>query len=183
MARAGDVLENPNSGERIVFRKTAQDTDGELLRFDFFVKPDGFAPPRHVHAQVEERIELVSGNLGYYLGGEEGTMGPGESVILPTDVAHTFWNDGDEMAHFIVDIRPALNMEMLFETIFGLYRDGKTNKRGFPSLLQNVVLAREYDGYLPGPPIALQRVFLAAAAPVAKLLGYRARYEKYSGEE
>lgn len=183
MARPGDVLENPRTGERIVFRQTSADTNGELLQFDFFVNPDGFAPPRHLHARVEERIELVSGKLGYHMGGKEGSLSPGESVVLPRGTAHTFWNDGDEMAHFIAEVRPALKMETLFETIFGLYRDGKTNERGFPNLLQNVVLAREYDGYLPGPPIALQRAFLAAAAPIARLLGYRPRYSEYSGPE
>ena len=34
MARAGDVLENPVTGERIVFRRVAADTNGELLLFD-----------------------------------------------------------------------------------------------------------------------------------------------------
>lgn len=180
MAHAGDVLENPSTGERIVFRKTAADTNGELLQFDFIVAPKGFTPNRHVHAQVEEQIELVSGALSYYVGGKQGTLRPGERVVLPVKVPHTFGNESDEMAHFIVDVRPALNMETLFETIFGLYRDGKTNERGFPNLLQNLVLAREYDGYLPGLPIALQRAFLVAAAPVARLFGYRARYPQYS---
>jgi hypothetical protein len=30
VARAGEVLENPISGQRIIFRKTASDTDGKL---------------------------------------------------------------------------------------------------------------------------------------------------------
>lgn len=180
MARAGDVLENPNTGERIVFRKTALETNGELLRFDFFVAPGGFAPPRHVHAQVEERIELETGRLGYYVDGKEGALAPGESIILPVGVAHTFWNSDDEMAHSIIEVRPALNMETFFETIFGLYQDGKTNKRGVPNILQAIVLAREYDGFLAGPPIPVQRAFLIAVAPFARLLGYRALYPKYS---
>jgi hypothetical protein len=33
MARAGDIIENPGTGERIVFRKTAADANGELLRW------------------------------------------------------------------------------------------------------------------------------------------------------
>ncbi len=183
MARAGEAIEIPKTGERIVFRKTAADTDGELLQLDFFVAPNGFAPRRHVHARVEERIALVSGTLRYYVGGKEGILEPGESVVLPAGVSHTFWNDGTEVAHFIADVRPALNMETLFETIFGLYRDGKTDRRGFPNLLQNLVLAREYDGYLPRLPIGLQRLFVAAAAPVGRLLGYRTRYPEYSGPE
>jgi len=181
MAKPGDVIENPRTGERIVFRQTAAETGGELLQFDFFVNPGGFAPPRHVHERVEERVELVSGRLRWHVGGKEGSLKAGESVVLPRGIGHTFWNEGPEKAHFIVDVRPAFDMETLFETIFGLYRDGKTDRRGNPNLLQNAVLSREHDGFLAGPPIALQRPLIAALAGVGRLLGYRARYEKYSG--
>jgi hypothetical protein len=33
MARSDQVLENPMSGQRIIFRKTARDTGGELLGY------------------------------------------------------------------------------------------------------------------------------------------------------
>jgi len=32
MARAGEEIYNPVQNDRVVFRKTARDTDGELLR-------------------------------------------------------------------------------------------------------------------------------------------------------
>jgi len=34
MARSGDVVENPVTRERIVWRKVARDTGGELLQAD-----------------------------------------------------------------------------------------------------------------------------------------------------
>jgi hypothetical protein len=49
MAYAGKVIENPISGERITFRKTAADTDGEVLAFDLKLSPDGNVPGMHVH--------------------------------------------------------------------------------------------------------------------------------------
>ena len=45
MAKQGDVIENPVTGERIVFRQTSADTNGELLQFELYLKPHGFAPP------------------------------------------------------------------------------------------------------------------------------------------
>ena len=39
MAKPGDVIENPVTGERIVFRKTARETNGELLQFELLLKP------------------------------------------------------------------------------------------------------------------------------------------------
>ena len=39
-----DVVENPVTGERIVFTETGADSAGERLRFDFFVRPGGGVP-------------------------------------------------------------------------------------------------------------------------------------------
>src|ERR1700704_4344375 len=44
MAYSGQIIENPVSGERITFRKTAADTTGELLEFDIQLTPDGHTP-------------------------------------------------------------------------------------------------------------------------------------------
>ena len=181
MAKPGDVIENPRTGERIVFRQTAAETGGELLEMDFFVAPGGFAPRRHIHGDVEERFVAVSGALTLWVDGKETRLAPGEAAVAPAGSGHTFRAEGQEMAHFIAEIRPALEMETLFETVFGLFRDGKTNRKGWENLLQGVVLAHEYRAFLAGPPTALQRPLIAALAGVGRLLGYRARYEKYSG--
>src|SRR5918996_4280704 len=42
MASRGQVIDNPISGERITFRQTAADTDGELLAIDPELLPDGY---------------------------------------------------------------------------------------------------------------------------------------------
>ena len=41
MARAGDTIESPPSGARIVFLKTARDTNGQLLQLDDVMKGGG----------------------------------------------------------------------------------------------------------------------------------------------
>lgn len=48
MARAGEEIYNPVQGDSIVFRATAQDTDGELMRGELVVSPGG-GNPLHVH--------------------------------------------------------------------------------------------------------------------------------------
>lgn len=48
MARAGDELVNPITGERIVFRKTAAETAGRLLEMDDFWTQPGHRAPEHV---------------------------------------------------------------------------------------------------------------------------------------
>jgi hypothetical protein len=61
MAKAGDELVNPVTGLRTKFRKTAQDTSGELLQVDWIGEPGWTTGPDHVHPQQEERFEVLSG--------------------------------------------------------------------------------------------------------------------------
>lgn len=173
MAREGDVIENPVSGARIVFRKTARNTNGELLQFDLFFKRHLIGGARLIHPRQEMRFEVVSGMVRSPVGGKEQSLSAGQVVVVPPGVPHSFRNDGDEEAHVLVDFRPALKLETFFETVFGLARDGKTTRRGTPNLLQTALLAREHEFFFAGPPIVLQRALIAVLAPIARLLGYR----------
>lgn len=185
MARQGDVLYNPVTGERIEFRRTARDTGGEALTFDYYLAPGGFALGKvaHVHPRQEERFEVQSGTLGVRIDGDEWTATQGTRFAIPAETPHTVWNAGDSELHALVEIRPALNLETFFETTYGLARDGKANRTGLPGPLQLAVLADEFDEEIriaaaPGP---LQRGAAALLAPVGRLAGYRAVYPEYSG--
>lgn len=184
MARAGDTLEHPVTGERLAFLKTVRDTDGELLQVDFFMKGGGFVAAEHVHAYQEERFEVLSGSVRFRVRGQERDVGAGETMVVPTGTPHVWWNPSEEEAHLIVELRPALRTETFFETFFGLAKDGKVNPRsGLPNLFQLALLAREYEDeiYLARPPLFVQRVLFGLLASIGKLLGYKARYPEYSG--
>ena len=49
MITPGQTLENPVTGERFTFTDTAATTGGELLAFDFALRPGGAVPMPHVH--------------------------------------------------------------------------------------------------------------------------------------
>lgn len=177
MARRGEVLESPTSGQRVVFRETSRDTGGELLGLDFFVAPGGSLADEHLHPRQEESIRVVSGNLRCRVGGREQRVEAGGSMVLPPGVAHTLWNDGEETAHALVEYRPALRMENLFETLFELGRQGKTDENGSPNFLHGAIMLKEFkDEYrLPRPPWAVQRPLLTVLALLGRLLGHRTR--------
>jgi len=182
MARAGDELLSPISG-RLVFRRTAADTNGDLVEVDVFYKPGGNPPVVHYHPTQEERFEVVSGELSTHVDGVERTYGAGETFVLPPGSRHSMHTAGHEEVHFIWQTRPALKTETFFETIYGLTRDGKTNKQGVPNLLHAAALMREYQDEvrLAKPPFAIQRLLIGLLAPIGGLLGYRGRYPEYSG--
>src|SRR3712207_3922317 len=179
MAKAGDELVNPVTGLRTVFRKTAQETSGELLQVDWIGEPGWTTGPDHVHPRQEERFEVLSGRLGLRVGGVERLHSAGDVIMAPAGSPHAAWNAGDDEVHVLVDFRPALRTERAFETLAALARDGKTNRAGAPKnplLLARVLREFEEEIYFVRPPLAVQRVILGALARVARLLGYRAEY-------
>ncbi len=179
MAKSGDELVNPVTGLRTVFRKTAQETSGELLQVDWIGEPGWTTGPDHVHPRQEERFEVLFGRLGLRVGGVERVHGMGDVIMAPAGSPHAAWNAGDDEVHVLVDFRPALRTERAFETLAGLARDGKTNRAGAPkNPLRLALILREYEDeiYFVRPPLYVQRVIFGALAKVARLLGYRAEY-------
>ncbi len=190
MARKGEVIENPFTGERVVFLKTARDTDGELLQLDLFLRPYGFLAAEHMHPHQEEKFKVISGSLVYRVGGSKKpnqNLSQGEILVVPARTPHVWWNADEDEAHLVVEFRPALNIETFFETFFGLAREGKISKtglmKGFPNPLQLAVIIREYKGEVRGTLLLHKTAFILAIiiAPIAKLLGYRGHYPQYSG--
>jgi quercetin dioxygenase-like cupin family protein len=183
MIHPGDTLENPVTGERIVFRTTARETGGELVVIETTVQPDGFVAAAHVHPSQEERFEVHRGSLGFRLGRTKLVAGPGDRLTVPAGAPHRFWNAGDEAVHFTCEVRPALQFESLIETMFALAADGKTNRKGMPNALRLAVIARaHFDTVrLPFPPTTLQRIGLAMGAPLGRVLGYEPAYLPATG--
>jgi len=92
--RAGDTIENPVTGERIVFRQTATETGGEAVVVETHVKPGGAVATAHFHPGQDERFRVLDGRLGLRVGGESLELGPGESATVPAGTVHKFWNAG-----------------------------------------------------------------------------------------
>ena len=178
MAYTGQILDNPVSGERIVFRKTSADTDGELLEIDLELSPDGHVPGKHVHPVQEERFEVISGTMKFKMGRKTVIAEAGEVVTVPAGVSHKFENGGDEPAHARVQVRPALKMEQLFETAVALANEGRTTSKGMPKPLDLALFVREYADEVQGafPPAWVQQATMAPLAWVARKRGHAERY-------
>jgi uncharacterized cupin superfamily protein len=83
LARRGEVLEDPINAQRAVFRETAGETDGGLLRLDFYVARGGFLGNEHLRPKQDERIEVLSGTLRCRIDGRERNLAQGEAVTVP----------------------------------------------------------------------------------------------------
>ena len=185
MARRDEVIDNPVTGERFTFLETSADTNGELLRLELRLRPGGGIPSFHLHTKQEERFETLSGAVRVRLGRAWRELAAGESVVVPPGTGHVVTNESNEEVRVLVELRPALRTETLFETLCGLARDGKVSKRGLPNPLQVAVTARALglEDYHPALPVGLQKAAFVLLAAAGRLLGYRATYPEYSAGE
>jgi mannose-6-phosphate isomerase-like protein (cupin superfamily) len=169
--RPGQTVENPVTGERFTFTHTAASTGGELLAFDFALKPGGAVPMPHVHPVQSERFEVVSGQMRFRVGRRTVVAGPGEVVVVEPGVAHSFANAGEDDARLRVEVRPALAMEDMFADVVALAEAGRMRASGMPrSPLDLALLARTYDQEAHAPLLGLrmQRILLAPLVALAR---------------
>jgi mannose-6-phosphate isomerase-like protein (cupin superfamily) len=182
-------LDNPLTGESIIYRQTAVETNGRLLQFDYFMKPKskGMSTIPHTQPKLEQRMRVISGTMSYSMGKDKKKklLTSGQSVVIPPGVVHSLWNDGAEELHVLDEYEPALNMQKFFETLYGLARDDKVNKKTYlPGFLQTAVIASFYKDEV-GVGSSFQKFLVGISrlfVPLAKRRGYKPWYQEYSGE-
>ena len=77
-------------------------------------------------------------------------------------------------------------METFFETVYGLQKDGKfpvEGEKGAPNPFQGALILTEYDFFMAGMPIPLQRLIFRPLAFLGRRLGYKASYPRYSDDK
>ena len=82
-------------------------SDGACSLVEYRLPPHTLGAPLHTHHREDEYSFVVTGRLGLQLGGDELEAGPGQLVVKPRGIAHTFWNPGDEPTRVLDLISPA----------------------------------------------------------------------------
>ena len=89
-------LLGPSEGEALWFlgnlltiKAGGKQTGGRLTAAESLNAP-GFAPPLHRHLEEDEMFYLLSGTARFLCEGEELIAGPGDFVLLPVGLPHTF---------------------------------------------------------------------------------------------
>ena len=75
--------------------------DGEHTVLEM-VAPPGDQPPLHVHNDSDEGFYLLEGEVMFWAGDDERRLGPGDFVLGPKGVPHTYRVTGETPARLIV---------------------------------------------------------------------------------
>ncbi|WP_328816793.1 cupin domain-containing protein [Nonomuraea cypriaca] len=104
--RADDVAPNRRRGGdiRVVLSpKTVASTSGFMGTLT--LAPGEFVA-EHYHPYSEEFIFVVRGRLTARLGTQVTELVAGEGLMVPKEVPHRVWNDGDEEVHAVFHLSP-----------------------------------------------------------------------------
>jgi mannose-6-phosphate isomerase-like protein (cupin superfamily) len=82
-------------GNLVTFKATGAQTRGHVTVVEF-VNPPRFAPPLHRHRDEDEMFYILSGSAEFHCDGEVMTAAPGDFVLLPVGLPHTFVVGSDE---------------------------------------------------------------------------------------
>jgi quercetin dioxygenase-like cupin family protein len=113
-------------GSLMTFIVTGNDTGGAFFLAEMFVPPGG-GPPPHIHQREDESFHVLEGTLTVQVGEDTITASPGDFVLLPRGVAHSFKNNGDAPVRGLVLTAPA-GLENYFAEVF----DPATNRSAAP---------------------------------------------------
>jgi quercetin dioxygenase-like cupin family protein len=172
---------NPATGELIEFIATAEDSDGQHVRFRWRSAP-GSVIPEHVHPRQEERFTILAGEARFTLDGQEHLARAGETVVIPAGAPHSVGNPGPAEIDGIVERRPALLAKELHEAFAGLVADGSTTATGAPKnplQLGATFWHFRHDSRVTSPPIWMQNLLLPPLWAVAKVFGVRPYYDRW----
>lgn len=176
MARNGDTIENPVTGQRLTFLLIGADSGGELFRAEGAFPPGGFAGVEHIHPYQDEHFEVLAGKAAFKVEGVERVLGEGQTIDVPAGTRHTFSNAGDDEMRVSFEFRPAPeSTERFYELYFGFAQEGRVNSKAMPGLLDIALgwpLVSDH-AVLATPPAWVQNALFRALLPIARVLGRR----------
>lgn len=170
MAQKGDVLTNP-AGGRLVFKQTSSDTNGELLEVEVTYAAGSERPPGHYHPHQEETFTILEGAMTTEVAGLVRVYQAGETFVVAPGTPHRMYNAEAEPAQVNWQVRPALNTEAFFESVWTLA------DRGEDGLLRMAVVIQSHQSEFRLASV-VQRAALALLAPIGRMLGYPSHYSR-----
>jgi mannose-6-phosphate isomerase-like protein (cupin superfamily) len=173
MAVAVREIRNPRTGQQLKFVVSRPD----ILRIEALNPPSAEREPVHVHPRQTSGCEVTSGSLVFEVDGRERRLSAGDSIVIPPDTPHRFWNDGGEAASSVQFFEPALETAAFFETFFALAAADELDAKGMPRPLQLALLVPEFGAEIRpvSPPWPILRTLAFVLGPLARARGYRAR--------
>ncbi len=131
----------------ITYKVSSQDTGGNLLIVEQNNAQKG-GPPRHLHHQQDEWFYVIGGEYLVEIGGEKHHLRPGDCVLAPRKIPHTWAYIGEGAGKLLIAFQPAGQMEAFFAEA--------TRLKGLPAQAELAALFAAHGMQLTGPPLPVE---------------------------
>lgn len=169
------------TGEAITFLETAADTNGQYLRIEVSLPPQGDGPPLHYHDEFVEVFTVKEGTLTVTVDTTVHTLVAGDTITAPIGTAHTFTNSHDTPVTFEVRLTPPSQFEQSVRIHYGLMADGLTDDKGVPkNLFHLLYILKLQNTLIAGKSLKTQRVLFSVLTKIGKAFGMYKGFKKYT---
>ena len=97
----------------LAFKVVTSDAAGNLFVIEHTNLMPNTGPALHLHLSQEEWFYVMEGEVRFQVGDHRLRLGPGESILAPRRIPHTFSATGSP-AHMLIAFTPADKMEQYF---------------------------------------------------------------------
>ena len=175
---AGESFENPRTGTRLQVRESTP----ERVVFDRRYPPNTGRADPHVHFDLTQSWEVLSGRARAVVDGETRELNQGDLVEIPTRTPHQdVHNPFETEATVRWTVEPVNDFVEAFADCYTHYLTlDKLNGQDEFSALQifPILHGTKAQSWLNTVPIPLQRVLIPLGAGVGRLRGYRAHFDR-----
>lgn len=106
------------------FLLDGDDTNQQMVVFEFSVPPGAKVPAPHYHEAVDELVYGLAGTMTTTVNGQARTINPGEQQFIPRGTVHHHANYGTETATVLTVLTPAAIGPAYFRELGALLRAG-----------------------------------------------------------
>ena len=176
---------NTATGEKLTYLETSRETGGARSSFEMEAGPGGGVPV-HQHADHDELIEVLEGEIEVTMNGTQRRLGPGERVLIERGTKHLWRNPApDRDLKFRGGMTPGHpDFELFLRLYYGLGRDGELGKNKLPRRLGDLALLSDLDPSIFVGVKRLLRPLMRWAAARARKRGREAELlRRYASDE
>lgn len=180
--KKNQVIKNNATGETLTMLVSDEENGGACQLYEVRLPPHRPSPPLHYPLNFIETFAVKQGKLDIYVEREQRhlVLQPGESATAHIRQPHRFANEHDAPVIFTIETKPAGGVVKAFQLAYGIANDGGAALDGLPkNPIARLVFVKTAQGYLPGIPLALQRIVFRCAALMARVAGLGKKWQVF----
>jgi len=89
--------------DNLAYVHVAGNQSGESFSLGELVGARGNMPPLHVHHRDDETFYVIDGEVTLFYGDHEVSIGPGQALLAPRDIPHTYRVDSDRARWLVIN--------------------------------------------------------------------------------